>query len=325
MASITRIIDDADYNSIRKRIIAVMGEGNTNPDTDLSDQTFGYGQTIISSNVNQGDIITKEHWDALRFDILNARIHQDGTTPNIVESVRGQAIRYSSSSPNNQYNLQTTTAISNRFNLGAGQFSVESASDGAEPAVPQSPIYRTTPWSSVLTCTVSVNFNDVDHSRYFFNSGGRIRFSSSRSGGATSLQNSNWSALLNSVGPVDFAATSTSSGGPNFYNLTSSNQVLVSASGSETYSSNNFLIQVRRTTSVQIQFLIQWTDNYIDASPATPPYDVVDGTLELAVDEIRAGGSLLPEPVDAVRLGIPAPGDFSIARPTFVISSISGS
>jgi hypothetical protein len=323
MSNIARIIDDADYNSIRKRIIAVMGNGNSDPDRDIADSTFGYGQTLISSNVSQGDIITKEHWDALRFDILNARIHQDGSIPSIVESVRGQAIRFGSGSPNNQYNLQTTTAITNRLNLGAGQFVVESASDGAGNSL--SPITRTTSWNGQLTCTVNVNFNNEDHARFFFNSGGRIRFSSSRAGGADTLQNSNWTSLLNSIGSIDFAAVSTSSGGPNFYNLTSSYQVLVSNSGSQAYAGNNYLIQVRQATSTQIQFVVQWTDNYIDLSPATPPFDVVDGTLTLSVDEIRASGTLLPLAADAVRLGIPTPGNFTIERPSFVISSISGS
>ena len=323
MSNIARIIDDADYNFIRKRIIAVMGNGNSDPDRDIADSTFGYGQTLISSNVSQGDIITKEHWDALRFDILNARIHQDGSTPLIVESVRGQAIRFGSGSPNNQYNLQTTTAIANRLNLGAGQFVVESASDGAGNSL--SPITRTTSWNGQLTCTVDVNFNNEDHARFFFNSGGRIRFSSSRSGGADTLQNSSWTSLLNSVGPIDFAAASTSPGGLNFYNLTSSFQNLVSNSGSQAYAGNNYLIQVRQSTSTRIRFVVQWTDNYIDSAPATPPFDVVDGTLTLSVDEIRASGTLLPLASDAVRLGIPTPGNFTIERPSFVISSISGS
>lgn len=323
MSSLIRLIDDADYNSIRRRIIAVMGTGNSDPDTEAVEASFGYGQTLISSIVNQGDVITKEHWDALRFDILNARIHQDGSTPNIVESVRGQAIRFGSSSPNNQYNLQTTTAINNRLNLGAGQFVVEAASDGA--GTPVSPATRTTAWNSQLTCTVRATFSNVDHARFFFNSGGRIRFSTSRSGGSSTIQNSNWSSLLSDVGAVDFGARSTVAGSVNFYNLTSSYQILVDRSGSSYYAGNSFVIQVRKPLSTQVEFVVQWTDNYIDRYPATPPFDVVDGNLELTVDEIRASGTLLPLAADAVRLGIPTPGNFSIVRPAFSISSISGS
>ena len=321
MSNTTRIIDNNDYNTIRDRIIAVMGNGNVNPDTGFLDATFGYGQTVISSLINDDEVITKEQWDALRFDILNARIHQDGTTPSIVEPIRGQAIRYGSASPNNQYDLQTTTAITNRLNVGVGQFIVEAASDLSETSV--SPITRSTSWNSVLTCSITTTFNDEDHLRYFFNSGGKIRFSSSRSGGAATLQNSNWSELLNSIGTIDFAVT----GSVNFYNLTSSFQTLISRSSSGYYVGNNFSIQVRKPFAIspQVEFLVQWTDNYIDRYPATPPFDVVDGVLELEVNEVRASGTLLPLAADAVRLGIPTPGNFSIVRPTFVVSSISGS
>lgn len=319
MSNTTRIIDNNDYNTIRDRIIAVMGNGNVNPDTGFTDATFGYGQTIISNVINEEEVITKEQWDALRFDILNARIHQDGTTPSIVEPIRGQAIRYGSASPNNQYDLQTTTAITNRLNVGAGQFIVEAASNGSGTSV--SPAVRSTPWNNVLTCTVTTTFTDTNHSRYFFNSGGKIRFSSARSGGSATLQNSNWSELLNLIGIIDFSVT----GAVNFYNLTSSFQTLISRSSSGYYVGNNFSIQVRKPIATQIQFLVQWTDNYIDRYPATPPFDLVDGNLELEVNEVRASGTLLPLASDAVRLGIPTPGNFSIVRPSFNISSISGS
>ena len=116
-------------------------------------------------------------------------------------------------------------------------------------------------------------------------------------------------------------------GSVNFYNLTSSFQTLISRSSSGYYVGNNFSIQVRKPFAIspQVEFLVQWTDNYIDRYPATPPFDVVDGVLELEVNEVRASGTLLPLAADAVRLGIPTPGNFSIVRPTFVVSSISGS
>jgi hypothetical protein len=322
MATLNRPIDDNDYNSIRNRIITVMGTGNINPETFLPDETFGYGQTLISSPVNQGEIITKNQWDALRFDILNARLHQEGTIPSIVEANKGQAIRFGSANPNNQYNLQTTTAIENRFRLGAGQFVVESASDGSNPV---SPVIRSTTWNSSLTCTVRVNFDDADHCRYFFNSGGRIRFSSSRSGGSATDQNTNWSALLNEVGPVEFAGISLVAGRINYYSLSSSYQYLINYFSSSYYSGNSFSIQARKTTVKQIEFVVQWLDTYIDRYPSTPPFDAVDGDLQLVVEEVRASSNLFPDAEDSIRLGIPTPGEFTIARPTFVISSISGS
>jgi len=317
-----KLIDDVDYNTIRSKIASVMGVGNIDPNTNEVDPTYGYGQTVISSPVSPGDTITKIQWDALRFDLLNARIHQDGVAPSIIEAVRGQAIRFGVANPNPQYDLQSTTAISNRFNLGAGQFMVEAASNGPSTV---SPVSRITAWNNQVTCTVRVNFTNADHSRYFFNSGSKIRLTSSRTGGAATAQNTNWSTLLTNVGIVEFGAVSTVPGRPNFYSLTSSYQTLIAQSGSSYYSGNSFSIQVKRNSSIQIEFLVTWSDQYTDRYPATPPFDTVDGTLTLSIDEVRASGTLLPLAQDAVRIGVPTPGNFSIVRPSFVISSISGS
>ena len=98
-------IQDSDYNAIRKKIIAIMGNGGTNPLTDQADATFGYGQQLVSTNVSAGENISKDQWDALRFDILNARIHQDGVTPSIVQAGRGQTISFGPAHPNTAYNL----------------------------------------------------------------------------------------------------------------------------------------------------------------------------------------------------------------------------
>jgi hypothetical protein len=317
-----KLIDDVDYNDIRSKITSVMGIGNIDPATNQVDPTYGYGQTVISSPVAEGDMITKIQWDALRFDLLNARIHQDGVEPSIIEAVRGQPIRFGVANPNLQYDLQSMTAISNRFKLGAGQFVINAASNGSSTV---SPVSRTTAWSNQVSCTVTVNFSDVNHPRYFFNSGSKIRLASSRTGGAATAQNTNWSTLLNTIGIVEFGAVSTSPGRPNFYSLTSTYQNLINQSGSSYYSGNSFSIQVRSNSPVQIQFLVTWSDQYTDRFPATPPFDTVDGTLTLTIDEVRAFGILLPTAQDAVRIGVPTPGNFSIVRPSFVISSISGS
>jgi hypothetical protein len=316
-----KLIDDVDYNDIRSKIVSVMGIGNIDPNTNLTDPTYGYGQTVISSPVAEGDTITKTQWDALRFDLLNARIHQDGVTPRIIEAVRGQAIRFGVDNPNLQYDLQAMTAISNRFRLGAGQFVVNAASNGSSAV---SPVLRTTAWSNQVSCTVIVNFDDVDHPRYFFNSGSKIRLASSRTGGASTSQNTNWSTLLAGIGVIEFGATSTIPGRPNYYSLTSVYQNLVNQSGSSYYSGNSFSIQVRSNSPTQIQFLVTWSDQYTDRYPATPPFDTVDGTLTLEIDEVRASGTLLPLAEDAVNIGVPTPGSFNILRPSFVISSISG-
>ena len=304
MVTQTRIIDDADFNRIRTKLAAIMGAGAG---------SFGYGQSVVSSTVAEGQVITKEQWDQLRFDILNARIHQDGITPTLAEVVRGQPIRYAESSPAKQYDTQADTASTNRFQVGSGQFVIESA--GSQT--------RLNPWLTKVTSIVTVSFPTADSARWFFNSGGKIRFSSSRVGGSGSPQNSSWSSLLSNIGSVSFGANTP---GANFYLLTSQYQTFFSGTQSSPaqYAANAYVIRARSDVVNNsnggariVTFEVSWEDNYFFSyrgGGALVP-DNVDGVLTLTVDELRASGTLLP-------IGT---GAFSIIRPSYTITSISGS
>jgi hypothetical protein len=296
------IIEAVDYNSIRTKIISIMGTG--------AGQS-GYGQTLLSSPVALGNTVTKAQWDNLRFDIFNARLHQDGLSPTIVTATSGQPVRYGAGHPNNQYNTQADTAIANKFNIGTGQFVIESATSAT----------RTTAWNSSLTATVTVTFGTADQARYFFNSGSKIRCSSSRIGGSASPQNSSWSNVLDSAGTVAFGGNTA---GLNFYNLTNSYQTFFNLTSSAPYSANQYRIEVVSNIAdntiggaTTLTFRVTYSDTYTytgTGSPSIP--DNVDGTLTLTVDELRASGTLQP-------LGT---GPFVITSPTsYSISGISGS
>lgn len=310
----TRIIDDLDYNQIRDKIVKIMSSGTGQ---------FGYGQTVTSSPIGQGDVITKAQWDRLRFDILNARIHQDGTAPNLVEAIIGQPVRTGDSNPKRQYNAAVDVATTNKFFIGSGQFVVESG-------ISQT---RTSAWKESVSTVVNLQFPNADRARWFFNSGGRIRFSSSRTGGGNTLQNNAWSSLLTNIGTISFGATSTI--GLNsiyqigsfltFWQLTNSYQnFFVGAQASPyQYASNNFVIRARSNVAnninggaTSIDFNVTWSDNYVYTKPGVSEVpDNVDGTLRLNVEELRASGNLLPF----------GTGPFVIQRPIYSVNSISGS
>ena len=303
-------IQDSDYNAIRKKIIAVMGNGGTNPLTDQVDATFGYGQTLVSSDVTTGQDITKDQWDALRFDIINARIHQDGVTPSIVAAVRGQPIRFGVSHPNSAYDLQSSTAITNRFNLGAGQFVVDSGTVQV----------RSTSWINNVSATATITFGSADYARWFFNSGSKLRINSTRSSGSATAQNSAWSNLLNSVGIIEFGGNTSPIG---FYSLTNIDQILRTQTATSPYSSNSFTVRARSNVAdnsnggaTQLIFTLLWQDPYVDPGPGGPPFTVdgVDGDLSFTVEEQRASGILQPSGI----------GGFIINRPSYSSTAIVG-
>ena len=60
----------------------------------------------------------------------------------------------------------------------------------------------TSAWTSSATTSKTVSWGSVAQMRYFFNSGGMIRLSFSRSGGASNPQNTSWTTMLSNTGTI---------------------------------------------------------------------------------------------------------------------------
>ena len=296
-------ISATDYNTIRTKIQNVMATGAGN---------FGYGQSTFSSLVAAGNSVTKAQWDALRYDIYNAILHQTGSAPSITTVAVGDVIRYGASHPNYQYDTLADQATTSRFNLGTGQFVTEAIDTRS----------FTSSWYQSVSATASVTFSTAEQARFFFNAGGKIRFASTRTGGNGEAQNTAWSNLLSTAGTQSFV------GGPagiNFFSLTSSYQTFAELSGSSAYSNNKWRLEASCNvvsnslgTANIVNFRVTWLDAYTDSgaggSPNPPPGDLVDGTLTLTVDQVRPAGFLQPS------------GTFTTVGPSSaVVNEISGS
>ena len=292
-----------DYNTIRNKVASVLNTGSG---------TRGYGQTMVSSGIFSGNVITKAHWDNLRYDIINAYLHQTGVLPSIVAVNSGDFIGFGAGYPNNNYDTLAEQLLLNRFSIGAGQSVVSSVATQS----------RTGSWTTRSECTLTVTFASADQARYFFNSGGKLRFSSSRTGGAATAQNNSWTTTLNTtVGTVEFGGTTPSV--INFYSLTTGYQQVYQAGSSGIYTPNYYRIEAlcncsganNATGTANIVTLrISWNDGYVDPYPVpVPPDDVVDGTLTINVEEFKAVGTLIPS------------GAFSITSPGYSLSGISAS
>jgi hypothetical protein len=256
---------------------------------------FGYGQTTFSSLVSVGNTVTKTQWDALRFDIYNAVLHQTGSAASLVQVAVGDVIRFGASNPNSQYDTVANQAIANRFDLGTGQFVTEAIGNTS----------FTSSWSQSVSSTTSITFTTAEQARFFFNAGGKIRFASSRTGGNGEAQNTSWSNLLSTAGAQSFAGAPS---GVNFFTLTNSFQTFAELSGSSAYSNNKWRLEASCNvannstgTANVINFRITWLDAYTDPptggpfSPGDfPPGDLVDGTLTLTIDQVRPSGFLQP-------------------------------
>jgi len=232
----------------------------------------GYGQTTFGATKNVGDTITANDFNNIRYDLLNASAHQNGSAAalSLAGNLAGNIIN---STDPDAFIPYASTVDTNRFTCHSSRKSTASAGNNS----------RTSSWASSVSTTYTLNFSSADQARYFWNGGGRIRFASSRTGGAASAQNTSWSSLLTSAGTQEF-------GGVAVYGWGTGSTSLYSISSSAPYASNTYAISVSLNAAIgsatAFNFVLTWSDPYTDPSPGNPPApeDIVDGTLAYTVE-----------------------------------------
>jgi len=302
-------ITAADFNALYNKISNMLGTG---------DGSYGYGQAVQSAGVVSGQKITKEQWSKLRYDLISIWIHQTGNTPSLVVPGQntGNVITYSSNDAYVNYDTLANIARSNRFEVATGQFIISNIGSGSYT--------YTSSWKNSATIEVSAVFSNSNQARYFFNSGGKIRISATREGGANTSQNNTWTNALESLGEIDFGAGTDPIN--NFYTLTNSFEPYLQSRLTTPYSDNLIIFEAKCNvasnvtgTATEVTIKMTLLDAYDDSVvPAwTPdiwsPDDLVDGTLTINLSEIRASGYLQPS------------GTFAIVAPTYTITGITAS
>jgi hypothetical protein len=303
-ASANNRISVTDYNAIRNIAASVMGVGSA---------SRGYGQPLNSIAKSENQLVSQTDWDNVRFDLLNARIHQNGSGA-LTEFNENQTI---SAAGINLYESLRTTIDNDRFTVADGQFLT------VNPVATVSRVYSGTVWKNEISTILTVTFTDANRARYFFNSGGTIGIESARiDGSRPDDQNKEWRNLLATNGGLrEFGGAIPAR---NFYNLTSAFQEYYSASSSSPYGSNRYVLEAacnvanNSSGTANIVYLrIRFVDGYIDPGPGGPPFtdDGVDGTFTVTAREKRA---------EAIGGLLPNSGNFVIQRPTYSISAITG-
>lgn len=329
MPAVNSIISQADYNGIRNSLAQVMSTGAID---------YGWGQTMQSSAISVGEKVTINEWAKLRYDILNAYYHIYGSYPTTAQVADGGRIRYTSNFtpdtgtndvPQYQYSQWTSGIVANRFTMDPAQ-----ALTLPLVQTSRSWTYPTTYWTSRISCEFKVTFSSANAARYFFNSGGKIQITSSRTNTSSPVnsQSSVWTSTLSAAGTRSFGGNTPTTGlgtmnGQNWYRLTSSDQVWYSVSSSSPYTANQYRINARCNVSSNSTgtasigyFLVEFIDNYTDPTQGDPgnppPDDYVDGNFIASATAIYPAGISVP-------LGRP---DFSVPTPTIVVNStFSGS
>ena len=175
-------------------------------------------------------------------------------------------------------------------------------------------VTRTASWTNTLTQETTWTFASEGDLRSYFNGGGAVGVSSSRSGGTSNSQNTQWTNKLSGISDVwlyhnTTTASAGTSAGLGLYELTTAyQQIMIFYGGTSPYTSDY----------IQVNAKVNSTTNPTVITLQTKLRDEGDNVLDEAVD-----GTLT---INARRLQPGANGSgFSFATPTDSTGAISGS
>lgn len=195
----------ADYLGLRNRVNEILGDAGVV-------EYLGYGQTLDSDSLGAqgtavGRMIKVAQWQALRDDINTAHQHQTGNTfdttalPQITLGTKILASHV------NAYETCVNVIVQNPLQAFVG---------GMASSALGSPRINGTAWGGTgglsIVLEETVTFSTYNKARYFFNSGGAIRFTLNHPVTATS-NNAAWANVLNNLGVISVKAKSTNSAG----------------------------------------------------------------------------------------------------------------
>ena len=240
------VILDDDYNIFATGNAAGTGDNNVanvNTVWGVGNGDKGYGQTTLPvlSAVTAGQTVTATQWSTMLSRISSAATHQSSSITPITAPVAGDTISaYAALSTN------ITTIYNNRLNCVSSGTSITSG--GA--------VSRTTSWTSSVLFTQTITFASGDAARYFFNAGGRVTLSYSRTGGSSTSQNTAITDLCTAVGTITItggSGTATIAGG----SFTGTNKT--GGSGSPTIASTTGYYDL---TTANVQVFTQSSSSY---------------------------------------------------------------
>ena len=166
---------------------------------------YGLGQTHISP-VAAGDTITASHWNSLFTGIDNIANHTNDTMTSRSAVSAGDTIAIKAAVATDLATLAASVAggCTSATALTTSSAKQQSSSSST--------------WYGSHTVEHSVTFANANTMRHFFNAGGKIRMSKTRTGnggtgGSATSKDSNWTNLYSALGNIDIAAHSTSRSG----------------------------------------------------------------------------------------------------------------
>ena len=311
------LINASDYTDVRRQISRILGDRILDFNSDPNRAKYGYGQEVLSDTqtiTREVTIVDDYHLNTLKVDVLKIATHCGVEFNPIISGLPTiQAGDIIDNAHLEAYSAAINLLNTNRFEVAESQSSIEDLLNPQGQPITQS---RTTPWGNnniysdnTVRHAFTIDFGTSDRARYFFNSGGEVRFAASRTGGLNSYQDQVWTNLLNQMGTIIFKHNSTyGQAGVNsnigFYQLTNNPQPVFTKGGSAVsvyatqYLSNDYTIQAWCNVTDNslgqaryVYFSVEFNDDHVNNPGSAIASDQVTGTLTSTIKIRRASGA----------------------------------
>ena len=310
----------ADYDNMVANVYRQLGTpADVTLGTYTAASTYGYNQSTGSLDSATGEVInassTDNGYKNLQ-DEVQALATFNGTSlysSSSTDKVTGDSI--TASDWNNLMN-DVKSVFDDRFGIPSSSLTTDAADAST----------RTSGWGSSgtpeITHEFTMTFSNEAHARGFFNSGGEVLFTASRSGGTSGSsagtigsQNANWTSLLSAMGTLTFNLNNLTSSGSTgtsaakgFYELTTSYVQMYIKYGSGAYASNYYKIEAKvnsTTNPTVVTFKVTMRDDHAlgdglgpdgidgNADDSDGYVDAVDGTVVSTIQTKRANNGVV--------------------------------
>ena len=248
----------------------------------------GYGETGTTlSAVAAGSTITATQWDTLANRMESAAAHQ-GTSVTAISTISaGDTISVLSA-----FDSDLTNVFNNRMDATASGATVTTNGSTSTTAT----------WTTSRDSVHRITFASANALRYFFNAGGLVQMTYSRSGGTANSKNTEWTDLCNKMGTITLSGSDSHTVNGTAYTGTTQTGGGAGGAGSTKSTIDAFAL-----TTTNQQLIIK----YADTAPYTANYIKVDGKADAAAGSatyIEITSTLVDGAADTGNPSYPAPG-----------------
>ena len=287
---------------------ATHGTANVNTVWGTGDSTKGYGQTGDIAAVSAGATVTATQWNNFLGRIGTLGAHQGTSVTDYSALTTDDTVAALA-----DVDGDVTNVYNNRYNAAAVGAAISTTSVG------------TNTWTTTQNTTLTLTFASEAQLNNWFNAGGTVRFSCSRSGGTSNDKNTEWTDMMNDLGTIWISASDshtvnsqalsgttkvggTGSGGGGtsisnngFYDLTGSlTQMMIFYADTAPYTANYIKLEASKSGAV-LTIKATFQDDAADTGNPTYPLsgtnpqslDKVDGTLTVSMDAYQPSTSNL--------------------------------